>query len=116
MVVPGIDTRAVTKKIREKGSMLGKVVIEGVDPESVPLDDPNKRNLVAEVSSKVYEACFDVACISNRRELEYYIYVNGHVLQCNRTFYEQYIFLLRNHCRKMQKHNICEALLVGSLI
>jgi len=49
----GIDTRALTKKIREKGTMLGKVVIEGVEPESVPFDDPNKRNLVAEVSSKV---------------------------------------------------------------
>ena len=53
--VSGIDTRALTKKIREKGSMLGKVVIEEVEPESVPFDDPNKRNLVAEVSSKV---CF----------------------------------------------------------
>ena len=53
--VSGIDTRALTKKIREKGSMLGKVVIEKVEPESVPFDDPNKRNLVAEVSSKV---CF----------------------------------------------------------
>ena len=40
---PGIDTRALTKKIREKGTMLGKVVIEGVQPESVPFDDPNKR-------------------------------------------------------------------------
>lgn len=33
--------------------MLGKVVIEDVEPESVPFDDPNQRNLVAEVSSKV---------------------------------------------------------------
>ena len=49
----GIDTRALTKKIREKGTILGKVVIEGVDSESVQFDDPNKRNLVAEVSSKV---------------------------------------------------------------
>ena len=83
VVVSGIDTRAVTKKIREKGSMLGKVVIEGVDPESVPLDDPNKRNLVAEVSSKVCEACFDVACISNSRELEYYINFMLMVLFCS---------------------------------
>ena len=49
----GIDTRALTKKIRETGCMLGKVVIEDVEPESVPFDDPNQRNLVAEVSSKV---------------------------------------------------------------
>lgn len=53
VTVLGIDTRALTKKIREKGSMLGKVLIEGVEAESVPFDDPNKRNLVAEVSSKV---------------------------------------------------------------
>ena len=39
--------------------MLGKVVIEGVQAESVPFDDPNKRNLVEEVSSKVcvYFSC-----------------------------------------------------------
>ena len=43
----------MTKKIRETGTMLGKVVIEGVEPESVPFEDPNQRNLVAEVSSKV---------------------------------------------------------------
>ena len=53
MNVSGIDTRALTKKIREKGSMLGKIVIEGVEPESVLFEDPNKRNLVAEVSLKV---------------------------------------------------------------
>ena len=55
----GIDTRALTKKIREKGTMLGKVVIEGVQPESIPFDDPNIRNLVAEVSSKVC-VCFSM--------------------------------------------------------
>lgn len=32
---------------------LGKIVIEGVDPATVQFDDPNNRNLVAEVSSKV---------------------------------------------------------------
>jgi carbamoyl-phosphate synthase/aspartate carbamoyltransferase len=45
----GIDTRELTKKIREKGSMLGKIVFPGKD---VPIEDPNKRNLVAEVSTK----------------------------------------------------------------
>ena len=43
----GIDTRALTKKLREKGTMLGKVVREGMDMEFV---DPNRRNLAAEVS------------------------------------------------------------------
>jgi carbamoyl-phosphate synthase small subunit len=50
----GIDTRALTKIIREKGSMLGKLEPEG---ETVEFYDPNKVNLVAEVSTsekKVY--------------------------------------------------------------
>lgn len=46
----GIDTRALTKKIREKGVMLGKIVVDSC--EDVPIEDPNKRNLVAEVSTK----------------------------------------------------------------
>lgn len=44
----GIDTRALTKHLREHGSMLGKVVVEGCDePEFY---DPNKENLVGKVS------------------------------------------------------------------
>ena len=45
----GIDTRALTKKLRERGAMLGKIVFEG---EDVPFHDPNKENLVAQVSTK----------------------------------------------------------------
>jgi len=68
----GIDTRALTKQIREKGVMLGKIIIAdditsnlfGNLPSHMssnlpsPLsgdilfDDPNVRNLVAEVSTK----------------------------------------------------------------
>lgn len=44
--IQGIDTRALTKKLRERGTMLGKIIIK----KDVELDDPNKRNLVAEVS------------------------------------------------------------------
>jgi carbamoyl-phosphate synthase small subunit len=45
----GIDTRALTKRLREKGSMLGKIVVDG----NIPADyDPNKDNLVAQVSCK----------------------------------------------------------------
>ncbi len=45
----GIDTRALTKRLREKGSMLGKIIIDG----DIPADyDPNKDNLVAQVSCK----------------------------------------------------------------
>ncbi len=43
----GIDTRMLTKKLREKGVMLGKIVSGNKD---VKLEDPNARNLVAEVS------------------------------------------------------------------
>lgn len=44
----GIDTRALTKHLREKGSMLGKITIEGCD--DVDFYDPNLENLVAKVS------------------------------------------------------------------
>jgi carbamoyl-phosphate synthase small subunit len=45
----GIDTRALTKKIREKGAMLGKIEPAGT---STNFYDPNLVNLVAEVSTK----------------------------------------------------------------
>ena len=45
----GVDTRELTKKLREKGTMLGKIVY---DKKDVSFDDPNKRNLAAEVSIK----------------------------------------------------------------
>jgi carbamoyl-phosphate synthase small subunit len=45
----GIDTRALTKLIREKGCMLGKIIINNEDCE---LYDPNADNLVAQVSIK----------------------------------------------------------------
>lgn len=48
--VYGIDTRALTKRLREKGSMLGKIVIDG--GMDIEFHDPNKENLVARVSCK----------------------------------------------------------------
>ncbi len=48
--VPGIfdvDTRALTKILREKGSMLGKIEF---DDELIDFSDPNMENLVARVS------------------------------------------------------------------
>ncbi|KAM7117883.1 multifunctional protein CAD isoform 3-T3 [Ciconia maguari] len=48
----GVDTRALTKKIREKGTLLGKLVPDGTPEESLSLEDPNKRHLVQEVSLK----------------------------------------------------------------
>ncbi len=44
----GIDTRALTKILREKGSMLGKIVLQNND--EIDFYDPNKENLVAKVS------------------------------------------------------------------
>ena len=45
----GIDTRALTQKLRNKGTMLGKIQNKN---EEISFYDPNKENLVAEVSSK----------------------------------------------------------------
>ncbi|XP_072180802.1 carbamoyl-phosphate synthase [ammonia], mitochondrial-like [Diadema setosum] len=45
----GIDTRMLTKRVRDKGTILCKIEFEG-DP--VEFDDPNQRNLMAEVSTK----------------------------------------------------------------
>jgi carbamoyl-phosphate synthase small subunit len=43
----GVDTRALTRHLREAGTMLGKLLPQGGD---VPWDDPNARNLLPEVS------------------------------------------------------------------
>ncbi|MBI2411003.1 MAG: glutamine-hydrolyzing carbamoyl-phosphate synthase small subunit [Candidatus Kerfeldbacteria bacterium] len=49
--VYGVDTRALTKKLREHGVMLGQIVIGSDTPkEAHALEDPNIRNLVDEVS------------------------------------------------------------------
>ena len=44
----GVDTRAVTKRLRERGTMLGKILVNDQD---VSWDDPNRRNISAEVST-----------------------------------------------------------------
>ncbi len=49
--ITGIDTRAVTKRLRKHGVMLGQIVVGDDEPvPHVKIEDPNKRNLVAEVS------------------------------------------------------------------
>lgn len=55
--VYGIDTRALTKLLREKGSMLGRIFIEGA--EKPEFYDPNMENLVAKVSCKEVETYGD---------------------------------------------------------
>ncbi len=49
----GVDTRALTKHLRDHGSMLGKIVVEGAG--HVDFYDPNKENLVAKVSCREVE-------------------------------------------------------------
>jgi carbamoyl-phosphate synthase small subunit len=46
----GVDTRALTKILREKGSMLGKMAGENL--KDIDYYDPNQENLVAKVSTK----------------------------------------------------------------
>jgi carbamoyl-phosphate synthase small subunit len=46
--ITGIDTRALTQKLRTHGTMLGKIVAN----KDIEFHDPNKDNLVAEVSVK----------------------------------------------------------------
>jgi carbamoyl-phosphate synthase small subunit len=49
--IKGVDTRALTQKLREHGVMLGKIVDEHIPyNKDMKFDDPNINNLVAEVS------------------------------------------------------------------
>lgn len=48
-----VDTRALTKKLREKGTMLGKLVFETDNPEEVHFFDPNQTEIGDAVSCSV---------------------------------------------------------------
>lgn len=48
--ITGIDTRMLTRKLRDKGTMPGKIIID--DNNDPGFNDPNKSNLVSEVSIK----------------------------------------------------------------
>lgn len=50
--ITGIDTRALTKKLRERGVMLGQLIHTGSAKKFI---DPNEENLVARVSVKKRE-------------------------------------------------------------
>lgn len=47
----GIDTRALTKKLREKGSLLGKIVVD----DDIPFFDPDKHDLLDKVTVEKVE-------------------------------------------------------------
>jgi len=68
--IAGIDTRQLTKHIRNKGTLLGKIVVDPLETTTsgggggpgtakcingsdLPFKDPNLINLVEEVSIKV---------------------------------------------------------------
>lgn len=46
--IHGVDTRKLTRMIREKGAMLGKIIVDG----DIDFYDPNKDNLVSQVSAR----------------------------------------------------------------
>lgn len=50
--ISGIDTRALTKKLREQGSLLGRIVYEKPGKQLAPFEDPNERNLAKECAVK----------------------------------------------------------------
>lgn len=50
--IEGVDTRSLTIKLREKGTMLGKLLL---GDEDVPFFDPGEENLVEQVSRKEVE-------------------------------------------------------------
>lgn len=53
----GIDTRALTQKIRQKGTMLGKIIPASFPQNKTKFHDPHKENLVAKVSTKKIRFC-----------------------------------------------------------
>lgn len=58
----GVDTRALTQRLREGGAVLGRISLPGA---TAPFEDPNARNLVAEVSCREvrYYGPTDGVCI-----------------------------------------------------
>jgi carbamoyl-phosphate synthase small subunit len=50
--ITGIDTRALTRKLREHGVMLGRIVQDARTIPAGDISDPNLTNLVAEVSCR----------------------------------------------------------------
>ncbi len=49
--ISGIDTRALTKHLRSRGTMLARIVAEG-ESEKDEIQDPNELDLVSEVTTK----------------------------------------------------------------
>ena len=61
--IEGVDTRSITKRLRSKGSQLGKMIVEGKD---IPFYDPGLQNQVKKVSIQepiFYEKGRKTVCI-----------------------------------------------------
>ncbi|CAF0953750.1 unnamed protein product [Rotaria sordida] len=50
ILILGIDTRMLTKNLREYRTILGKIIMKGTDPASIPFQDLNIDNLMIQVS------------------------------------------------------------------
>ncbi len=48
----GIDTRALTRALRSRGTMLGRIILEAAPPTKFAVADPNAGDLVAEVAAR----------------------------------------------------------------
>ncbi|ORX94135.1 small subunit of carbamoyl-phosphate synthase [Basidiobolus meristosporus CBS 931.73] len=53
--ISGVDTRAIVHILRDQGSTLGQLAVgkEDIESDITQFEDPNQKNLVAEVSTKV---------------------------------------------------------------
>ncbi|MBD3244384.1 MAG: glutamine-hydrolyzing carbamoyl-phosphate synthase small subunit [Candidatus Moranbacteria bacterium] len=67
--ITGIDTRALTKKLRQKGVMLGKILIKnyGKKFSSLNFHDPNERDLVKQVCAKKVTGYFGSGSLKNAK-------------------------------------------------
>lgn len=77
----GIDTRELTKILREKGAMLGKIVPEGFD-ENFDIPDPNLDNQVDIVSCKEVIVYGSETNIKNKRVVLVDCGVKNNILRC----------------------------------
>ena len=68
--ITGVDTRTLTKKLREHGVMLGQIIADDsqckMNNEQLTIEDPNLNNLVAEVSCKDVEVYESDSSLSTR--------------------------------------------------
>lgn len=51
--VEGVDTRHLTLRLRERGTMLGRILPEGTEAATVEQFDPNRVQVVADVATRV---------------------------------------------------------------